>query len=77
MNIGSTKTPDAPPPTAIRLPVANAQSAAASEATETVAQTRKEAGNGDQVAARKLAASTRTAQPVAPPGTGKALNIKA
>ena len=75
MNISRTTKLEAPPPTAIRLPVANTQSAAAAEATETVAQTRQEAAHGDQVAARKLAASA--AKPVPPPGTGKAFNIKA
>lgn len=79
MNIKSVSSPTLPtaagsggrPPTAIRLPAGNGGSSAASEATETAAQTIKEAAGGDAQAVRKLAAASAASKAVPPPGTGK------
>ena len=83
MNIKSVSAPTlptaagsaGPPPTAIRLPAGNAGSSAASEATETAAQTIKEAAGGDAQATRKLAAQAAASKAVPPPGTGKLVRV--
>jgi len=57
----------------------NVTSNAAQEALETVAQTKKEAANGDQQAVRKLAQETAAQQSrnVAQSGIGRSINTKA